>query len=122
MTMTTKEVGQKLIELCTSGHFFEAIDTLYADDIVSVEAAETPMFAGEIHGIAGVRDKNQRWSDANEVHSVRADGPWPHQDRFAVRWEFDVTPQGGQRAKFDEIAVYTVQEGKVVREEFFYDV
>ena len=120
--MTTKEVGQKLIELCTSGHFFEAIDTLYADDIVSVEAAESPMFAREIRGIDGVRDKNKRWSDANEVHSVRADGPWPHQDRFAVRWYFDTTPKGGQRTSFDEIAVYTVRDGKIVKEEFFYDV
>ena len=29
--MTAKEVGKKLVDLCTSGHFFEAIDTLYAD-------------------------------------------------------------------------------------------
>ena len=29
--MTAKEVGKKLVDLCTSGHFFEAIDTLYAE-------------------------------------------------------------------------------------------
>ena len=118
--MTAKEVGQKLIDLCVSGHFFQAIDTLYDDDIVSVEAAPSELFAMEIHGIAGVRDKNQRWSELNDVHEVRADGPWPHQDRFAVRWYFDVTPKGGARATFDEIAVYTVRDGKIVREEFFY--
>lgn len=119
--MTPKEVGQRLIELCTGGRFFEAIDTLYADDVVSVEAGEPPMFAKEIRGIEGVRDKNRRWSDMNEVHEVRGDGPWPHDDRFAVRWWFDVTPQGGQRVQFDEIAVYTVRDGKIAKEEFFYD-
>lgn len=118
--MTTMEIGQKLIELCTSGHFFEAIDTLYADDVVSVEAAESPAFAREIRGIEGVRDKNRRWSDMNEVHEVRGEGPWPHQERFAVRWSFDTTPKGGQRMSFDEIAVYTTRDGKIVREEFFY--
>lgn len=119
--MTTKEVGKRLIDLCIRGHFFEALDTLYADDVVSVEAAESPMFAMEIHGLEGVRDKNRRWSEVNEVHVVRAEGPWPHHDRFALRWSFEVTPQGGERVSFDEVAVYTVRDGKIVREEFFYD-
>ena len=119
--MTAREVGKKLVELCTSGHFFQAIDTLYDENIVSVEAAESPMFAMEIHGLEGVRDKNRRWSDVNEVHSVRAEGPYPHHDKFAVHWYFDVTPQGGQRVTFDEVAIYTIRDGKVVREEFFYD-
>jgi len=119
--MTTREVGKRLIELCLAGHFFEAIDTLYADDVVSVEAADSPLFPREIHGIEGVRDKNHRWSDMHEVHEIRADGPWPHGDRFAVRWAFDVTPKGGERVTFDEIAVYTVRDGKIAREEFFYD-
>ena len=124
--MNTKEVGEKLIALCQSGHFFEAIDTLYDENVVSVEAAATPDFPMELRGIQAIREKNQRWSDANEVHSVRGDGPWPHQDRFAIRWAFDVSPVSGpakgQRVQFDEVAIYTVANGKVVKEEFFYDV
>jgi ketosteroid isomerase-like protein len=38
-----------------------------------------------------------------------------------VVFEFDVTPKAtGQRVKNREIAVYTVANGLIVREEFFY--
>lgn len=124
--MNTKEVGQKLVELCLSGHFFEAIDTLYGDDIVSIEAAPSPNFPMEMRGIENIREKNKKWGAENEIHAIRGEGPWPHQDRFAVRWTFDISPKSGpaagQRIQFDEIALYTVANGKVVKEEFFYDV
>ena len=123
--MNTKQVGQELIALCTSGHFFEAIDTLYSPDIVSIEAVESPDYPREMRGIDAVRDKNKRWSAAHDVHAIRADGPWQHRDRFAVRWSFDVSPSSGpakgERSTFDEIAIYTVADGKIVKEEFFYD-
>jgi ketosteroid isomerase-like protein len=40
-----------------------------------------------------------------------------------VRFTYDVTNKpSGNRMKTDEIAVYTVGEGKIVKEEFFYDM
>jgi ketosteroid isomerase-like protein len=123
--MNAKEVGQKLIELCEAGHFFEAIDTLYGEDVVSIEAAESPDFARETRGIEAIREKNRQWAAAHEIHSIRAEGPWPHYERVAVRWSMDVSRKSesgaGERMKFDEIALYTVADGKVVKEEFFYD-
>lgn len=123
--MDTKEVGKKLVELCVSGHFFEAIDTLYGEDIVSIEAAQSPDFPQELRGIDAIREKNRQWSDAHEIHGIRGEGPWPHKDRFAVRWSMDVSPKhgpnAGQRAPFEEVAIYTVANGKIVKEEFYYD-
>ena len=31
-------------------------------------------------------------------------------------------PMAGKRMKLDEAALYTVKDGKVVKEEFFYDM
>jgi ketosteroid isomerase-like protein len=124
-TTNAVEVGQQLVELCRQGRNLEAISQLYSPDIVSLEATEMPDYPAEVHGIDQVIAKNQRWIDTTEVHSASVDGPFPHNDRFAVKYHFDITPKvgpaAGQRFEMDEIAVYTVEDGKIVREEFFYN-
>jgi len=122
--MDTKQVGEKLVALCREGKNLEAVDTLYSPDIVSVEAMGNPDMPAEQRGIDAIRGKNQWWLNTHEIHSASAEGPYPHQDRFAVKYHYDVTakegPMAGQRFAMDEVAVYTVQDGKIVREEFFY--
>ena len=36
--MTTKDIADRLVELCKAGKNLEALDTLFSDKIVSVEA------------------------------------------------------------------------------------
>ena len=59
--------------------------------------------------------------DNHIVHSSELDGPYPHDDRFAVRFTFDVTfkPQD-RRFSMTEVALFTVKDGKIAKEEFFY--
>jgi ketosteroid isomerase-like protein len=38
-----------------------------------------------------------------------------------VRFTMDVTPKGGQRMSMDEVGLYTVKDGKVVEERFFFN-
>lgn len=120
--MNAQEVGKKLVGFCRAGKNVESINTLYAPDIVSVEAAQMPGMERTTKGIDAVRGKNQWWVDNHEVHSAEVSDPYPHgDDRFAVRFTYDVTSKpSGQRMKMDEIAVFTVANDKVVREEFFY--
>ena len=124
--MDAKQVGERLVELCRQGRNFEALDSLYSDDIVSIEAAENPNFGAEMRGKEAVRQKNQWWFDNNEIHSAEVEGPFAHNDRFAVKYHFDFTrkaePMKGQRVDFHEVAVYTVRNGQIVREEFFYNM
>ena len=48
-------------------------------------------------------------------------GPYPNDDRFAVRFMFDVTEKpSGKRMKMDEIGLFVVKNDKITREEFFY--
>ena len=57
------------------------------------------------------------------MHSAAIRGPWPHGDRFVVGYQFDVTNRpSGTRMQMDEVGLYTVLDGKIVREEFFYDM
>jgi len=121
VAMNTKEVGQRLVSLCKEGRDHEALDTLFAPDAVSVEAMSMPNMPREMRGIDAIKGKGAWWRDNHEVHSVTVDGPYPNGDRFAVRLGYDITrKQSGERVKMDEVALYTVKDGKIVREEFFY--
>jgi len=119
--MNTLEVGKKLVSLCQAHKELEAVQTLYHADIVSVEAMAAPGMPQEIKGLQGVLNKAKGWNEMHEVHSMQVEGPFPHGDRFAVRFTIDVTNrQAKQRMKLDEVALYTVKDGKITREEFFY--
>ena len=118
------DVGKKLVELCKEGKFKEAMNSLYGDKIVSVEAGAPPGKSPRMEGIEAVRGKADWWEKNHEVHSVKVEGPWPHGERFIVRFTLDVTPRSGpmagKRFQMDETGLYTVKDGKVVEEEFFY--
>ncbi|HEU4735245.1 MAG TPA: nuclear transport factor 2 family protein [Kofleriaceae bacterium] len=119
--MTTLEIGKKLVELCQQGKHMEAMETLYAPDIVSVEAAAMPGLPAEVRGRDAVLAKGKTWSENHTVHAGTCEGPFPHGDRFIVRFSYDVTHKPtSARRKLDEMALFTVKGGKIVREEFFY--
>ena len=112
--MTTEEVAKKVVELVRKQAWYEALDTLYDQDIVSVEAT-TP----ESRGKEAVRGKIDWWVNAMEVHSFQAGEPFVAHDRFVVQYDADVTEkESKQRRQMSEVGVYTVKDGKIVREEF----
>lgn len=121
---TTAEVGAKLVELCREDRNLEAIETLYRSDAVSVEAMGSEAMPAVQTGAGAIRGKNEWWVANNDVHSSAVHGPFPNGDRFAVIFEFDFTPKAGprtgQRTRMEEVALYTVEKGEIVREEFFY--
>ena len=119
--MTTQEVGAKLVELCKQGENLKAIETLYSPDIVSVEAMTMPNMPAEMKGTEAVLGKSKWWVDNHVIHSANCEGPFPHGDRFIVRFTYDVTfKPTDKRHTMDEMALFTVADGKIVREEFFY--
>ncbi|MGA3067391.1 MAG: nuclear transport factor 2 family protein [Tepidisphaeraceae bacterium] len=118
------DIGKKLVELCRQGKSKEAINTLYSEKIVSIEPQGGPTMPARIEGIAAVKGKADWWEKNHEVHSAKAEGPWPHGDRFIVHFTYEVTPKAGpaagKRITMDETALYTVKNAKVTQEEFFY--
>ncbi|HVT82033.1 MAG TPA: nuclear transport factor 2 family protein [Phycisphaerae bacterium] len=122
--MTTLEVGKKLVELCKQNKHMEAIETLYSPNIVSVEAFAPPGKPASMEGIDAVKGKADWWFNNHEIHGGKAEGPWPHGDKFIVRFTYDVTPKNGpmagKRFVMEEAGLYAVKEGKIVKEEFFY--
>jgi hypothetical protein len=120
--MTTIETGRKYVALCKERKNEECLDSLFAKDAVSVEAA-TPPNGGDrtTRGLEAIRGKGKWWADNHTLHELELFGPYPHDERFAVRFLYDVTHKpSGQRIARDEVGLFTVVNGKITREEFFY--
>lgn len=122
--MSALEIGKKMVALCRQGKNLESVDTLYGENVESIEAVAMPGMDRVAKGIEAVRGKNTWWVDNHEVHSHESEGPYPHgEGRFAVHFRYDVTNKpSGNRMQLDEIGLYTVEDGKIVREEFFYEM
>ena len=117
--MNTEEVAKKVVELVRKQAWYEALDTLYDKDVVSVEAFSMGGGSAETRGKEGVRGKIDWWVNAMEVHSFDASEPFVAHDRFVVQYNADVTDkQSKQRRQMSEVGVYTVKNGKIVQEEF----
>ena len=117
--MNTEEVAAKLVELCRKNGWMKAIDTLYDKDIVSVEARGMDGESPEKRGIAQVRGKTEWWLQNMDMHSVKVSGPFVAHDHFVVQYDIDVTDKNSKkRMQLSEVGVYTVKNGKIVREEF----
>jgi len=121
--MTTQQVADTLVKLCSEGKFEEATKALYSPDIVSVEAGAPPGGSRESKGLPAVLAKGE-WCVANhDVHSAVVEGPLVAGSHFSVVFKLDVTfkPQS-RRFTMEEVAVYKVADGKIVYEEFFYNM
>lgn len=54
-------------------------------------------------------------------HSVEIGGPYVNGDQFIVRFTIDQTVKAtGQRMTMDEVGVYTLKNGEIAEERFFY--
>lgn len=112
-------IGKAVVDHVNSGAESDAPlwQSHYHPEFESVEAD------GTTHkGLQEVQGKHDWWNGAHTVHSVKATGPFAGKSGFSVIYEMDVEAKDGSmpRMTMQEVGVYTVADGKVVREEFMY--
>lgn len=114
-----RAIADHVVALARAGEFEAIGDTYWDEEVISFEPGEGPMAVCD--GIDAVRAKSEWWSGAHEIHSGTAEGPWVNGDQFTVRFTMDVTNKdSGERFKMDEIALYTIEDGRIIEERFFY--
>jgi ketosteroid isomerase-like protein len=122
--METAEIAARLVALCREGRFDQCYDELFAEDAENIEMpemADGPL--GNARGLPAMRRKAQAWSEGVEqVHSSSVGDPVVAGSWFALPMTMDVTPKGRGRVAMDELCLYRVRDGRIVREQFFYDV
>lgn len=119
--MTLNEIANQLVDGCRTGKDTENLAALYAPDAVSVEAMDHGQ-GREAHGMEALKGKHAWWDSAFEVLEAQVSDPFPHgDDRFAVTFQVKAkNRETGEVTDMNEVAVYHVAGGKIVREEFFY--
>jgi hypothetical protein len=116
--MNTQDVAKDFTALCVKGEFEAAGEKYWAEQVVSREPMSGDMAV--LKGRKAVKGKGEWWYANHEIHSVKVEGPYVHGDQFVVRFTMDVTPKGQKRMKMDEVGVYTVHDGKITEERFFF--
>jgi hypothetical protein len=117
--MTTAETAAAFTAMLKAGDHHGAAKSFNAPGIISIEAMDGPM--SRVEGTAAVQAKSDWWYAAHDVHEATTEGPYVNGDQFVVRFFLDVTvKETGQRMQMAEAALYTVSEGKIVEERFFY--
>ena len=120
--MTLNEIAAELVAGCRENRAHDNIRKLYAPDAVSVEAAEFSGMGREAKGVDAILAKGEWWESTFDVIGGDISDPMPHgDDRFAVIFEVKTKhKESGEIAEMKEVALYTIDDGKIVREEFFY--
>lgn len=99
----------------------EVVQKFYSNDVVSVESRATPGMPAEMKGIEAIKGKNKWFFDNNEIDGQEINGPFVGENQFAVEYKMDVTEKAsGKKMRMEEMALYTVANGKIVREHFYY--
>lgn len=117
--MSIREIAEDVVAMAKAGNLDGIGAKYWDDDVISFEAMEGPMAVTD--GREAVEGKSEWWNAAHEIHGVDAHGPFVNGDQFAVRFVMDVTnKESGERITMDEVALYTVDDGRIVEERFFY--
>jgi hypothetical protein len=118
--MTTKEIADRLVELCRKGDFETAQSELFADDAVSIEQHSTPAFEKETKGKQAIKEKGDKWNAmVTEVHDVEVSDALIATDSFACTIRMHVTMKEHGKVDMTELCVYGVKDGKIISEQFF---
>lgn len=121
--MTTQEIATRYRELMTERKFTEIQDTYHADDVVSqeMEKAAAMGMAVITQGREAIKAKGvARRATIETMHSYYCSEPLVAGEFFSVVLRQDVTFKGRPRTTIEEIGVFHVQDGKIVKEQFFY--
>lgn len=121
--MTTQDVANRYMELEKQGKWMEIQDELYSQDVVCIEPEHAAAMGMQTvtKGLKAVKAKAQAWNESiEEMHGGYCSEPVVGGNFFSVAMGMDVTMKGVGRMKMDEIAVFEVKDGKIVKEQFFF--
>ena len=121
--MTTQEIADQFYKLSQENKWEQIQAEYFSDDAESIEppSAVAQGAMSNAKGREAIAQKGKKFQESvEEFHGGFSGKPIVAGNHFAVAMGMDVTFKGMGRMKMDEIAVYEVREGKIVKEQFFY--
>ena len=122
MMMTTQEVASRYYELAQRGQLEELQDELYAPNAVSIEPENASQLPLQVIDLPALRQKEQQFCQLIEqMHGGFGNEPVISSFYFACTMGMDVTMKGKARRIKEQLGVFEVDKGKIVKEQFFYN-
>ncbi len=117
--MTTQEIANKLVEYCRSGDYENCYKELYSSDCISLEPPGAMIERAE--GLEAMAEKGKKWNESmEEFHGSSVGEPIVAGNHFSIPMMVDATFKNRGRQKTEEICVYEVKDGRIIKEQFFY--
>jgi uncharacterized protein YbjT (DUF2867 family) len=111
------EVVSRHVSLLRQGDLAAALKLL-APDVVRTAPLEG---TGPLEGAEAIMANGRRQTAGYQIRGVDIDGPYPHGDRFAVRFAFDeVHIPTGTTGITKKMSVYAVRDSAIVTEDVYY--
>jgi SnoaL-like domain len=111
------EVVSRYVSLLRRGELAGAL-TLLAPDVVRTAPLEGTR---PLEGIEAIMANGRRQTAGYQIRGVEIDGPYPHAERFAVRFAFDeVHIPTGTTGVTEKMSVYAVRDSAIVSEDVYY--
>ncbi len=118
--MTTQDVANRMSELFKENKWAQVQEELFSDDCESIEPASAPGMKSA-KGKAAIKQKGEEFNALiEEMH-----GGWVSEllvggNYVTCAMGLDVTMKGMGRINMNEVCVYEVKDGKIVKEQFFF--
>jgi len=117
---TTQEVANRMNELFKQFKWEQVQEKLFAENAVSIEPPNSPGMQ-TAQGLAAIKKKGEDFNNmVEEMHGGWVSEPLVGGSHISFAMSIDATYKGMGRQKMEEIAVYEVKDGKIVKEQFFY--
>ena len=118
--MNNKELIDRFQDLAMAEKWFEIQDESFADDVESIEPKDSPWLP-DARGKQAVREKAMAWVNRiTAVHSTFTTAPITSENHFVIGRKMDITVQDLGRVQMDQLMLYEIRDGKIVKERFYY--
>ena len=114
---TIHEIANRLTELVSEQKFVEAYVQLYADDAESIDPLNTDQ--QELKSLQVLVEREESFLSRTTIHKINVSEPLIAGSYFAVNLTMDFTVTGLERRTIEELCVYKVKDGKIIRQQFF---
>src|SRR5947209_7873998 len=113
---TIAEITNRLASLLNELKFVEAYSELFSEHAESID----PIYKNEpLKGLAGLIEREKAFLASTEIHDFKMSEPIFAGNYFSVVISMDFTRSGQERQKMEELAIYKVENGKIVSQRFF---
>ncbi len=112
---TIPEIASRLASLCNEKKFVQAYAELYSEHAESID----PIYKNEpLKGLANLVEREKQFLATAEIHAVKVSEAIFAGNYFSVVISMDFA-RNGEHKMIEELAVYKVEYGKIISQQFF---